>query len=211
MVMKIKNFILLCICIVIASINLYSQYLPGADNDNSYVPNNDTLLKHKRIIGLNLKAVNCLDAVGVDLGLKVGEMFTEKFSTSFSIYYLFTQSLKFNLNDSNQKGILQLAYLGVESEYYVPIIRPLMLSLSGFLGLGTIQFSQSASIESSSNTSNDWIILFEPSININYAISNNTIIGLGASYRLTSGVNFYKLRNNDLNCFVIPISFKYYF
>ena len=169
MVYKIFLFIL------VLSNHLLSQELPGGYREKKETA---TEFNNSNIsTAIVVKAVNINEHFGVDLGARLNTPLSGKFSIGFGLYYLFTQTIKISIPESNSTNHLKFFYGGAELDYTQPLTSNIKLNLMTLVGLGIANYSQYSSVDVNMNASDDFLYIIEPGIGLKYNIGGCFEIG----------------------------------
>jgi hypothetical protein len=202
---KQKMSRLLILIFLISNLSVYSQMLPGDVKTTSKLPRSkESGMAGGMYAGLAMKGANTLDNWGLDIGVQLGGMVSDRFGIGAGFYTLFTQNIKIN---PNQPYFLRLTYGGVEPTF---IFKFSNFAFHGkaLLALGFAGYSENVNFDVLSDLDGDWVFIAEPSIGLSYIIADSYWITFDAGWRSTGGVDFKHISAQDLSGQIISLSFK---
>lgn len=199
-----KSLIILFVILIGSSVS-YSQLLPGETKSKSVKPRNDADgLAGGMFAGVTVKTANTLDHWGFDVGAQFGGMLSDHFGLGGGLYTLFTQNVKIV---PSQPYFLRLSYGGIEPRFIFKFGK-IAFHTKLLIGLGFAGYSDNVNFDILSDLDGDWIFLGEPSLGLSYVIDESLWLTFDAGWRITGGVDFNTISDQDLNGAVFSITLK---
>ena len=103
---------------------------------------------------------------------------------------------------------LSLGYGGLELEYVHASNKLIHSSIQVLIGAGGVNYTERDN-HSERGREGDTFFVVEPGVNLILNVAKSFRVGVGASYRFISGVNFNGLSNGDLSGPAATLTFKF--
>lgn len=121
--------------------------------------------------------------------------------------YSMISDIKLDQLSSNENMLyMDMSYGGFEIEYIYDREKMVNWTVHTMIGGGTVRLSEhnpDVSIEKNN------LFIVEPGINMDIKVFNYLRIGIGACYRITSGLDMTELSNSDFSGFAGTVIFKF--
>ena len=102
---------------------------------------------------------------------------------------------------------LKMETFGFDLEYAAHPTAPTHLTLGAFFGGAALHYVRDKTGEQHGET--DFMLILEPSVGVEQAVTNWLHLNLAASFRLVNGVEQPKLDNGDINGVAVSLAVKF--
>ena len=102
---------------------------------------------------------------------------------------------------------LKMETFGFDLEYAAHPTAPTHLTLAAFFGGAALHYVRDKTGEQHGET--DFMLILEPSVGVEQAVTNWLHLNLAASFRLVNGVEQPKLDNGDINGVAVSLAVKF--
>jgi hypothetical protein len=201
-----KIYIVAALFLVLLCLPSLAQSLPGGLSPRYDETDNRQLIE-KYYAAVLAKGAHMVNNWGLELGARLGFItMNQHLNMGFGFYSLLSQNIKVSNSNYPDPYSLRLSYGGAELQYSVKPASFVRLSAGALVGGGKTSFASVDKNQATHTLPGQWFTIIEPSLKLDFRLSNALWIGPSLNYRKVFGINDLNLHDNDFSKLAVSLT-----